>query len=166
MSPRIFLSDWEINLYLGSNHWTKVPAIQMSLIYWEKLHAEQATWIQSNPGSFWMLCDKWAFLADDLLLLSDHLCVIIIEYIFFWHLWWILIEIDCPWLLLTPIVNSNSSSISPYIMIAGRPAWTLLNLLSLDDSGRLQITQTSADITTGWNLNLYYSFRESNYLNT
>ena len=115
---------------------------------------------QSNLASFRILRDKRAFLADGLLQMWP-----IVKYTSFWHLWWFLIGIICRWLSFTTFVNADSSSVSPYLTIAGRPPWTLLNLSSLDVSGRLQITHTSADIVIGWNLILCYPFRESNYLN-
>ena len=121
--------------------------------------------VQSNLASFWILRDKRTFLTDDLLLLRDHSCDLIIEYTSFWHFWWILIVIACSWFSFTTFVNWDSSSISPYLMIAGRAAWTF-TFSSLDDSARLQITHTSADIATGWNWNLYHPFRETNSLNT
>ena len=73
---------------------------------------------QSDLASFWILRDKRAILADGFLLLSDRSCDVIVENTRFWHLWWILIGIACPWLSFTTFVNSDSPSISPYLWYA------------------------------------------------
>ena len=145
-----------MKVFVGTS--AEVASIRMSLIYWARLHAEQATWLpvksrivlnttrQTSFFSIWLVVFKWPLMWPYRWIHPP-----------FWHLWWILIGIAYPWLSFTTFVNSDSSSISPYLMIAGRPAWTLLNLSSLDDSGRMQITHISADIAIGWNLNLFES---------